>query len=92
MINNFKHKGLEKFFLTGNTAKIKKTHAHKLSLILAKLHTSVHISDMNFPGAKLHPLKGNKKNFWSASVNGNWRVVFRLEEGQVYDVDYLDYH
>jgi proteic killer suppression protein len=50
------------------------------------------ISDMNYPGSDLHPLKGNLKNFFSVSVSGNWRVIFRFENGEVFDVDYLDYH
>jgi len=92
MINNFKHKGLQKFFLSGETAKIKKSHVKKLELILAKLNTSVQVTDMNFPGSNLHSLKGDKKGFWSVSVNGNWRVIFRFHNEHAYDVDYLDYH
>ncbi|MGA3230617.1 MAG: type II toxin-antitoxin system RelE/ParE family toxin, partial [Candidatus Binatus sp.] len=30
--------------------------------------------------------------FWSVSVSGNWRVIFRFEDGEALDVDYLDYH
>ncbi len=29
---------------------------------------------------------------WSVSVTGNWRVVFRFEDGEVVDVDLIDYH
>jgi proteic killer suppression protein len=47
---------------------------------------------MNLPGLSLHPLKGSLKNYWSVSVSGNWRVIFRFEDGYVLDVDYLDYH
>lgn len=92
MIINFKHKGLEQFFLKGKSAKINPKHLIKLRLIIAKLHTSVNIKDMDFPGSSLHPLKGDKKDFWSVSVNGNWRVIFRFENENAYDVDYIDYH
>ena len=47
---------------------------------------------MNFPGSGLHKLKGDHQEYWSVSVNGNWRLIFRFENGDVYDVDYLDYH
>lgn len=47
---------------------------------------------MDFPGAGLHPLKGDKKEFWSVSISGNWRLIFRFENGHAYDVDYIDYH
>ena len=47
---------------------------------------------MNIPGYRLHPLKGDLKGFWSVTVSGNWRIVFRFEDGQVVDVDLTDYH
>ncbi len=92
MIINFKHKGLEQFFLKGKSAKINPKHMTKLRLIIAKLNTSVDIQDMDFPGSNLHPLKGDKKDYWSVKVNGNWRVIFRFKNENAYDVDYIDYH
>jgi len=47
---------------------------------------------MNLPGLGLHPLKGSLKGFWAVMVSGNWRVIFRFENGNAIDVDYLDYH
>jgi proteic killer suppression protein len=47
---------------------------------------------MGFPGSGLHPLKGDRAGFWSVKVSGNWRVIFRMEQGDAYDVDCLDYH
>jgi len=61
-------------------------------LILAKLNTVKDIKDMNFPGSNWHKLKGDKKAFWAVKVTANWRVIFRLEEGDAFDVNYLDYH
>jgi toxin HigB-1 len=92
MIMSFKHKGLELFFSKGSTAKINKNHANKLRLVMAKLNTSFSIDDMNFPGSNLHPLKGEKKGYWAVSINGNWRVTFRFENENAYDVNYIDYH
>jgi hypothetical protein len=40
----------------------------------------------------LHPLKGSLKSFWSVPVSGNWRVIFRFENGNASDVDDVDYH
>ncbi len=92
MIFNFKHKGLEAFFLKGSTAKINRNHANKLRLVLAKLNTSMSINDMNFPGSNLHPLKGEKKGYWAINISGNWRIIFRFDNENAYDVDYVDYH
>ena len=47
---------------------------------------------MALPGFRLHPLKGKLKGRWSVSVSGNWRIVFRFEKGNAYDVDLVDYH
>ena len=60
--------------------------------MLAKLHTTVSVGDMNFPGANLHPLKGKKRGYWAVSISGNWRIIFRFEKENAYDVDYVDYH
>lgn len=92
MIKTFKHKGLEQFFLKGNTAKINANHISKLRLVIAKLNTSVSIQDMNFPGSNLHLLKGGKKGYWAVNISGNWRVTFRFDNENAYDVDYIDYH
>lgn len=92
MIYSFRHKGLEKFFTTGSTAGIQVAHARKLSLILARLHDAVDIKDMDFPGSGLHPLKGDLQGYWSVRVNGNWRIIFRFEDGEAELVDYVDYH
>lgn len=59
---------------------------------LAALDTAMAIDDMDIPGFRLHPLKGKKTGLWSVNVSGNWRVTFRLQEGNVYDVNYEDYH
>ena len=67
-------------------------HIKKLRLILTKLNSMAVISDMNYPGSGLHPLRGELKEFLAVSVSGNWRIIFRFYEAQVFDVDYLDYH
>lgn len=92
MIKTFIHKGLEKFYTTGSTKGIQAKHADKLNIILTTLDGSEAAQDMNLPGFRLHSLKGDKKGLWSVMVNGNWRVVFRFENGNAYVVDYTDYH
>lgn len=92
MIKNFKHKGLKKLYETGSKQGVKPEHATRLRLILARLDASSAPDDMNLPGLGLHSLKGSLKSFWSVSVSGNWRVIFRFENGNAADIDYLDYH
>jgi proteic killer suppression protein len=50
------------------------------------------IEDMELPGFRLHPLKGDRKKQWAVSVSGNWRVVFEFKNGDAYVVNYEDYH
>lgn len=59
---------------------------------LAALDTAQTIDDIDIPGYRLHPLKGIKSGFWSIAVNGNWRVTFKFIDGNVYIVNYEDYH
>ena len=92
MIESFKHKGIEIFFTTGVTKGIQASHATKLRLQLAMLDVAEVISDMDKPGWQLHELKGNRKNTWSISVSGNWRLTFQFEKGDAYIVNYEDYH
>ncbi len=92
MIKSFAHKGLEQFFLTGETKGIQFKHATKLRIILDWLDAATAPSDVNFPGSMLHPLKGDQKGHWSVRVSGNWRITFRFEDGNAYIVNYQDYH
>jgi proteic killer suppression protein len=92
VIQTFAHKGLRLFFLNGSKAGIQPAHATRLELILARLNTAGTIKDMGFPGSGLHALTGRLKDHWAVTVSGNWRVTFRFDNGQAFDVDYLDYH
>ncbi len=92
MIKSFAHKGLEDFFYNGFTKGIQAKHSQRIGDILDRLDASNKVSDMNFPGANLHKLKGKMKGLWSVKVSGNWRIVFSFKEGNAYNVDYIDYH
>lgn len=92
MIKGFRHKGIKKFFETGSKKGIQPDHAEKLSRQLTALNEADEVDDMDFPGWDLHPLKGNLKDHWSVSVNGNWRMTFKFENGDAWLVDYQDYH
>lgn len=59
---------------------------------LAVLDTAQTIEDIDVPGYQLHPLTGTRKGIWSISVNGNWRTTFEFTDGNIYIVNYEDYH
>jgi proteic killer suppression protein len=92
MILSFAHKGLKKFFLTGNLAGIQAKHAEQLRLILAQLNQARVVEDMQIPALALHELKGGRKKTWAVTVQANWRITFRFENGDAQIVNYEDYH
>ena len=67
-------------------------HLVKLRDILARLEAARAVTDMDMPGFRLHPLKGEFRGFWAVTVRANWRVIFRFADGEALDVDYVDYH
>ncbi|MGD9826207.1 type II toxin-antitoxin system RelE/ParE family toxin [Desulfobacter sp.] len=67
-------------------------HVKRLRIILARLDAAQSPDDMDLPGLRLHPLKGELNDFWAVDVSGNWRVFFQFENNNVVNVDYNDYH
>jgi proteic killer suppression protein len=61
MIRTFKHKGLKLYFETGSTRGIQVKHTTHLRLQLTALNTAMEVSDLDIPGYKLYPLKGDRK-------------------------------
>ncbi len=92
MIKQFKHKGLKKFFYKDDRSGINPDHAENLSDILDHLDAATEIKDMNYPGSGLHPLNPKKDEIYAVSVSGAWRITFRITDGDVYVVDYRQYH
>ena len=92
MIRSIRHKGLKRLYETDDPRGVIGEHAEKLRDILARLDAAGDVSDLDLPGFRLHPLKGEFKGFWAVTVRANWRVVFRFTDGEALDVDYVDYH
>jgi len=92
MIKKFKHKGLRKLFESGVASGIQPQHATRLRHILALLETADSIGDMDLPGLNLHELKGQRKGTYAVKVSGNWRVTFKIINGDILDVNYEGYH
>jgi len=92
VIKSFEHKGLQAFFETESKAGIQPAHAPRLKRQLARLSVAGGPDDMNVPGWRLHRLKGRLVGHFAVTVNGNWRLTFRFEDGDAVLVDYQDYH
>jgi toxin HigB-1 len=92
MILGFRHKGLRLLFENGDRRKVQPEYADKLERILARLDEADEAEDMDLPGYRLHRLKGDLAGLWSIMVSGNWRLVFRFDDGDADEVDLVDYH
>ena len=92
MIASFKHRGLKKLYDDDDHRGLSTAHVEKIKRILARLDETVEVRNMALPGFGLHRLKGKLSGMWAVSVSGNWRIVFRFDNGKVYDVDLIDYH
>ncbi|MXY41541.1 MAG: hypothetical protein F4Y62_17280 [Rhodospirillaceae bacterium] len=92
MIRSFRHRGLKRMYERGDTSRVGPEVSGRVALALADLDDACKPSDLDLPGYRLHPLKGDLKGHWSISISGNWRMTFRFKDGDAYDVDLVDYH
>jgi proteic killer suppression protein len=92
MIESFRDRGLKRLYQHNDRSGIGSTMLRRVEEILSILDAAEAISELDIPGYRLHPLTGPLKGYWSVRVTGNWRIVFRFEDGGAWDVDLVDYH
>jgi proteic killer suppression protein len=92
MIKTFKHRGLKRLFERDDQSGIRPDLVENVEDILGRLNQATTARALNLPGYRLHPLKGELRGFWSVTVRANWRIIFRIEGEDAYDVQLIDYH
>ncbi len=92
MIASFKHKGLELFFTKSSYKGIPAQYAARIERLLDRLDASTEARDMDLPGYKFHPLKGERKGEFAVSVTGNWRITFEFDGQDAVNINLEDYH
>jgi proteic killer suppression protein len=92
MIRGFRHRGLKRLYRFGDRRGVHSELADRIEEALALLDVAERPGDISLPGYRLHPLKGNLKGYWSVTVSGNWRIIFRFEDRNITDVDLIEYH
>lgn len=92
MVKTFRHKGSRRLFENDNASGIRSDQARRIKDILAHLDGAELPQDLDLPGYRLHALKGDLKGHWSVTISSNWRILFRFENGNAFDVDLVDYH
>ena len=93
MIKSFRHRGLQRYFETGDHRELRADQVKRIRRVLAILDAAAGLETLDtMPGMRLHRLKGDLSDYWSLSVTGNWRIIFRIENGEMHDVELVDYH
>jgi len=92
MIESFKHKGLERFFTTGDKRAIPVQSAARIDRMLDRLDASIKAEDMDLPGYKFHSLKGDRAGEYAVTVTGNTRITYRFDGQNAVAVNLEDYH
>ena len=91
-IMKIRHKGLRALHERDAAGRLPADLVPRLRRILFRLQEATRPGSADAPGFRLHPLKGARAGHWSVRVSGNWRVVFRFDDGEAVDVDLIDYH
>ncbi len=92
-IKTVSHRGLLRLLDQDDARGIPTQYAKKLRRVLTALQAASVVGDMAlYPGWRLHPLKGDRAGFWSITITGNLRLVFRFENGDAFDLNLVDYH
>ena len=92
MIRSFRHRGLKELYERGQSGRVAPEHLAKLLRILTALDRSTNPEAMDLPGYRLHRFRGRLRGHHAVVVSANWRVTFRFHDGDVVDVEYVDYH
>ena len=88
----FRHRGLKRFFVTDDARKLIAEHVERIRRLLTALDSARGPQNLSSITFALHALKGERKGEWAVTVRANWRITFRFVEGNVTDVDLVDYH
>ncbi len=92
MIRSFKSKALRKLFEDGDRSGLPHGQINRIENRLGTLDAAKAAEDMNIAGYGFHKLTGNLKGFSAVKITGNWRLIFRFDNGDALDVDHIDYH
>jgi toxin HigB-1 len=92
MIKSFRHKGLRQLFENDEGSKLPPDMLVRIRIILSALHAAEDKEGMSIPTFRFHALKGDRKGYFAVTVSANWRIIFRFEDGNAFDVDFVDYH
>ena len=94
MIKSIRHKGLRLLWEQGIGTKLPTEELPRIERILRTINKVRQVpNDFEpFRNWNVHPLSGNMKDYWSIKVSKNFRITFRFDGQDAFDIDYIDYH
>ena len=92
MIKSLKHKGLKRLYEKGDRSGIRPDLVDTIEKLLTILDVATTPRAFDLPRYRLHRLKGDLKGYWAVTVRANWRLIFKMEDGNAVDVELIDYH
>lgn len=93
VIQTFADKQTQQLYLTGKARRVPPDVAKRAARKLEQINAATRVEDLRVPPAnRLHPLEGDRAGQHSISVNDQWRICFRFDDGDAYDVEFCDYH
>ena len=93
VIRFFANAETERFFMTGKSRRVPTEIRVRAAMRLTQVNAATRVEDLRLPPSnQLEPVKGARKGQWSIRVNDQWRVCFRFDRGDAFDVEIVDYH
>jgi proteic killer suppression protein len=93
VIRSFASSETERFFTTGKSRRLPPEIRKRAAMRLTQLNAATTLEDLRVPPSnRLQALKHDRRGQWSVRINDQWRVCFRFEVGDVFDVEIVDYH
>lgn len=93
MIKSFADKRTQELYSKGIAKKFPADVASRAARKLEYVNLAEQLEDLKVPpGNRLHPLTGNRHGQYAISINDQWRICFRFEDGDAYEVEVCDYH
>lgn len=93
MIKSFKQSWLEDFWNTGKNKKVPGQLKERLLRKLDMINSVKELSDLNSPPSNhLHSLHGDRADQWSISVSSKWRLCFTFKDGDIFGIEFVQYH
>ncbi len=93
VIQTFADSGTERFYTAGRSRRMPTEIRKRAAMRLLQLNAATRIEDLRLPPSnRLEQLRGDRDGQWSMRINDQWRVCFRFENGDAFDVGIVDYH